>query len=192
MKSIKSIISRSNAILAMRDYNSPTPWVYDLIICLMVLIVIGIFALLGLFIIRKLRKSRADKNASLPMYNTPNSSMRNVANHRRLTITTSHQNGRKSSIYVYDEKSSLTSNPSSPPLSPDNVPEIRITFPDEQDESGRPKSGRVVVVRLGDTGVGLEPLRDEQLPAYEKEAGERFHSIDIERIGGLKEKSSWS
>jgi len=93
---------------------------------------------------------------------------------------------------VYDEKSSLTSNSSSPPLSPENVPEIRITFPDEQDESGRPKSGRVVVVRVGEHGVGLEPLRDEQLPAYEKEAGQRFHSIDMERIGGLKEKSSWS
>jgi hypothetical protein len=155
----------------------------------MVLIVIGLFALVGLFITRKLHRSR-EKKASLPMYNTPHSSKRNVANHRRLTITTG--GGRKSSIYVYDEKSSLTGNPSSPPLSPDNVPEIRITFPDEQDESGKLKSGRVVVVRVGDTSIGLEPLRDEQLPAYEKEAGQRFHSIDMERIGGLKEKSSWS
>lgn len=86
----------------------------------------------------------------------------------------------------------MASSPSSLPLSPDNVPEIRITFPDEQDEAGRPKSGRVVVVRVGETGVGLEPLRDEQLPAYEKESGERFHSLDMERIGGLKEKSTWS
>ena len=86
----------------------------------------------------------------------------------------------------------MISNPSSPPLSPDNVPEIRITFPDEQDEAGRRKSGRVVVVRVGETGVGLEPLKEEQLPAYEKETGERFHSIDMERIGGLKEKSQWS
>jgi hypothetical protein len=193
MESVNAIIARSNAILATRDYNSPpTPWVYDLIICLLTLIVIGIFAFLGLFIIRKFRNSKNEKNSSLPMYNTANSSMRNVANSRRLTITTNHHGGRKSSIYVYDEKSSLTSNPSSPPLSPNNVPEIRITFPDEQDESGRPKSGRVVIVRVGDTGVGLEPLRDEQLPAYEKETGERFHSIDMERIGGLKEKSSWS
>lgn len=86
----------------------------------------------------------------------------------------------------------MISNPSSPPLSPDNVPEIRITFPDEQDEAGRRMSGRVVVVRVGETGVGLEPLKEEQLPAYEKESGERFHSIDMERIGGLKEKSQWS
>ena len=86
----------------------------------------------------------------------------------------------------------MISNPSSPPLSPENVPEIRITFPDEQDEAGQRKSGRVVIVRVGETGVGLEPLKEEQLPAYEKESRERFHSIDMERIGGLKEKSSWS
>jgi len=86
----------------------------------------------------------------------------------------------------------MIENSSSPPLSPDSVPEIRITFPDEQDESGRRKSGRVVIVRVGEKGIGLEPVRDEQLPAYEKESGERFHSIDMDRIGGLKEKSEWS
>jgi len=77
------------------------------------------------------------------------------------------------------------------------VPEIRITFPDETDESGRPKSGRVVVVRISETGgVGLEPLHDheEQLPAYEKEVkdGQKFQSIDMNSIGGLKEKSEWN
>lgn len=86
----------------------------------------------------------------------------------------------------------MMKNPSSPPLSPENVPEIRITFPDEHDEAGRRKSGRVVVVRVGETGVGLEPLPEEQLPAYEKEVGGRFHSIDMDRIGGLKEKNEYS
>lgn len=86
----------------------------------------------------------------------------------------------------------MMSNASSPPLSPDSVPEIRITFPDEEDESGRQKGGRVVIVRVGEHGIGLEPLRDEQLPAYEKETGGRFQSIDMDRIGGLKEKSSWN
>ena len=77
--------------------------------------------------------------------------------------------------------------PSSPPLSP--VPEIRITFPDEQcEKTGRRKSGRVLVVRVGEKGVGLEPLgEDEQLPAYESEK-ERYQSLDLDRIGGLKEK----
>ncbi|KIM94897.1 hypothetical protein OIDMADRAFT_21210, partial [Oidiodendron maius Zn] len=118
----------------------------------------------------------------LPVYHEKRSS-----HHRRLTISTTP--GRGSSIYVYDEKPSLN-NPTTP-TSP--VPEIRITFPDEQDESGRPKSGRVLIVRVGETGVGLEPLHDdEQLPAYEKESKGRFQSIDIERIGGLKEKPTWS
>jgi len=85
----------------------------------------------------------------------------------------------------------MASSPTSPMHSP--VPEIRITFPDEEDKQGRRRSGRVLVVRVGESGVGLEPLHDEeQLPAYVRESGERFHSIDIERIGGLKEKSEWS
>ncbi len=178
--------------LFVRDSSSTlSPTMANLVIALMVLVIIGFIAGGGLYLIRKLRKVQAAKNATLPTYNAP-APFKNVANHRRLTITTNQSGGRSPSIYVYDEKSSLTSNPSSPPLSPENIPEIRITFPDEHDESGRPKSGRVVIVRVGEHGVGLEPLRDEQLPAYEKEAGERFHSIDMERIGGLKEKSSWS
>lgn len=192
MDSIKTIVSRGNALLSTRDPSSSlSPTMVNLVIALMVLVIIGLIALGGLYILKKLRDARAAKNATLPTYNAPKVS-KNVANHRRLTITTNQHGGRSPSIYVYDEKSSLTSNSSSPPLSPENIPEIRITFPDEHDESGRPKSGRVVVVRVGEHGVGLEPLRDEQLPAYEKEAGARFHSIDMERIGGLKEKSSWS
>jgi hypothetical protein len=191
MDSIKTIISRGNGLLVRDSSSTLSPTMVNLVIALMVLVIIGFIFGGGLYFVRKLREARAAKNATLPTYNAPNSS-KNVAHHRRFTITTSQYGGRSPSIYVYDEKSSLTSNSSSPPLSPANVPEIRITFPDEQDESGRPKSGRVVVVRVGEHGVGLEPLRDEQLPAYEKEAGERFHSIDMESIGGLKEKSSWS
>ena len=80
-------------------------------------------------------------------------------------------------------------NPNAPPHSPDNIPQIHITFPDEQDDHGRPKSGRVVVVRLGEQAatVGMAPV--EQLPAYEKEAKSQFYSIDMNHIGGLKEKN---
>jgi len=155
----------------------------DLLIALMVLIFVSLLLVGALYTIRKIRRSRAIARQQLPLHEE-----KRTSNHRRLTITAT----RASNIYVYDEKSSMISNPSSPPLSPENVPEIRITFPDEQDEAGRRKSGRVVVVRVGETGVGLEPLNEEQLPAYEKESGERFHSIDMERIGGLKEKSQWS
>jgi hypothetical protein len=155
----------------------------------MALTFMGLLIICALYVIRKVRKSSAARNQILPQYNE---SSKNTSKHRRLTITATPYRGRPSSIFVYNEKSSMISGSPSPPSSPDSIPEIRITFPDEQDESGRPKSGRVVVVRVGETGVGLEPLRDEQLPAYEKEAGGRFHSIDMERIGGLKEKSEWS
>jgi len=78
-------------------------------------------------------------------------------------------------------------NSSSPPDSP--VPEIHITFPEEEDEAGKRKSGRVVVVRISEGGgVGLEPYQ-EQLPPYQANEADRFHSLDIERMGGLKEKA---
>jgi hypothetical protein len=189
MSSLSSIMARGSAALRTREESSTamSTTVIDLIIALMVLIFISLLLVGALYTVRKIRRNRAISRQQLPMHNDS----KPISNHRRLTITASPY-GRGSSIYVYDEKSSILSSPSSPPLSPDSVPEIRITFPDEQDESGRRKSGRVVVVRVGETGVGLEPLKDEQLPAYEKESGARFHSIDIERIGGLKEKSQWS
>ena len=46
-----------------------------------------------------------------------------------------------------------------------------------------------MVVRIGDKGdVGLEPYEEEQLPAYQQREGDEFKSLDLERIGGLKEK----
>ena len=79
----------------------------------------------------------------------------------------------------------------SPPSSPKSpVPEIRITFPEEEEEGGRRKSGRVVVVRISETGgVGLEPYTDDHLPPYQNSDAERFQSLDLDRIGGLKEKN---
>ena len=75
----------------------------------------------------------------------------------------------------------------STPSSPD-VPEIRITFPEEVDETGKRTSGRVVVVKVGEHSVGMEPVREEDLPPYKREEDARFQSLDLERMGGLKEK----
>jgi hypothetical protein len=183
-----AIISRSNALIVTRDYSSPSPFLVDLVTILLVLVVVGLASLGGLWMIKRIRKTRADKKATLPLH-IGQASSKITGNRRRLTITTSRKG---SSVYVYDEKASLTSSPPSSPMSPDSIPEIRITFPDEQDEAGKSRSGRVLIVRVGETGIGLEPMREEQLPAYEKAAGSRFQSIDMERIGGLKEKSSWS
>ena len=51
------------------------------------------------------------------------------------------------------------------------------------------QSGRVVVVRVGEHSVGLEPVT-EDLPAYQRDSADRFDSLDLDRIGGLKEKDS--
>lgn len=147
----------------------------DLLISLLVLVLLALALVGSLFVIR--RKRQARKGSVLPVHNGQ------VPTHqRRLTITA----GKTDSVLVYDEKRALMENSSSPPSSP--VPEIRITFPEEEDESGKRKSGRVVVVRISDAGsVGLEPCHEE-LPPYQTTDTGRFHSLDIERMGGLKEK----
>lgn len=177
MGALSHIVTRGSALAARDGSNEMSSTVVDLLIVLLVLVFVSLVLLGAIITMRRVRKRQALARQQLPFHNE-----KSASHNRRLTISTA-----RSSIYVYDEKAPLES-----PTSPNNVPEIRITFPDEHDEAGQRKSGRVLVVRVGETSVGLEPLQDEQLPAYEKEGGARFQSIDMERIGGLKEKSSWS
>jgi hypothetical protein len=147
----------------------------DLLIALLVLILLALALVGGLLVLK--RKRQAQKDSLLPVHNgqIPTSG-------RRLTIHA----GKTDSIHVYDEKRSLMENSDSPPPSP--VPEIRITFPEEEDASGKRKSGRMVIVRISEAGsVGLEPCH-EDLPPYQTTDNGRFQSLDIERMGGLKEK----
>ena len=168
----------SSLNLVVRDDDDGlNPTMVNLLIAFLVLLFLALVLTGILMLLRSRRQSR--KEAGLPLYNEGSSS----SNRRRLTIST----GRNSqAIHVYNEKQNLMENSSSPPASPGEIPEIRITFPEEEDESGKRRSGRVVVVRVGDTGVGLEPM-DENLPPYTRSDSERFHSLDMERIGGLKE-----
>ena len=139
------------------------------------------------FLFRRYRRQQRMRNEVRPTYYD---SKHHVSgpNPRGLTIETSH-NGRSSTIYIGRDGQPMLANPNSPPHSPDNVPEIHITFPDEQDDEGKRRSGRVLVVRVGDNAtVGLEPMQEEPLPAYEKEAKNGFYSLDMDQIGGLKEK----
>lgn len=159
-----------------------------LVVILAIIVALGLVLLGVLLVLRRVRRQRMRDNGSPPQYNDvvhDNSGK----NHHRLTIET--RNGR-SSVIMYNNKGGqqpMLANPSSPPHSPDNVPEIHITFPEEEDESGKRKSGRVVVVRVGDNAtVGLEPLDEDELPAYEKESSSHFYSIDMDDIGGLREK----
>lgn len=157
----------------------------NLLISLLVLVLFALSLVAVLLVLRRRRRSNKSKS-ELPLYNNQVSK----SHHRNLTISTN----KHESVYVIDEKRDLYENSSSPPSSP--VPEIRITFPDEEDASGKRTSGRVVVVRITDKGgIGLEPCDEETLPPYQNNGTEKFQSLDLERIGGLKEKDDnkrWS
>ena len=164
--------------LVVRDESKNSTTMISLVVSLLVLVFLGLVLIGGLLFLRSMR--RAKKESELPLYTE-----KRTSNHRRLTITAAPYGKGGDSIYVYHEKQDLMANSSSPPPSP--VPEIRITFPDEVDESGKRQSGRVVVVRVGEHSVGLEPLQ-EDLPPYQRDSSDRFDSLDLDRIGGLKEK----
>ncbi|PNS13869.1 hypothetical protein CAC42_1360 [Sphaceloma murrayae] len=154
------------------------PTMSKLLVALLVLVLVGLVVSLVLLYMRHQRRKREQHDALLPQYEQSRP-MSARSNHRRLVI-------RPESSYVYHEKQAfLASSDSPPPSSP--VPEIRITLPEEVDTSGRPKSGRVVVVQVGDTSVGFAPY-DEKLPHYQTSESDRFQSLDLDRIGGLKEK----
>lgn len=167
--------------LMTRDDNSKnggaSPTMVALLASLLALLAVVMMLIGALFFIRGRRLAR--KQAGLPLYE------KRKSGHRRLTITAHPYGKGHESVVVYQEKQDLMANSSSPPASP--VPEIRITFPDEVDESGKRQSGRVVVVRVGDHSVGLEPLQ-EDLPPYQRDSSDRFDSLDLDRMGGLKEK----
>ncbi|KAI9864578.1 MAG: hypothetical protein M1813_003067 [Trichoglossum hirsutum] len=156
----------------------------NLMIVLLVLVLCGLILVAALFFLRDHRRKQKS-NEGLPMYSEKPT---NSSNHRRLTITATPYSGRPESFHVYSEKQNLIQGSLTPPLTPDSIPEIRITFPEEEDESGRRKSGRVVVVRVGESGIGLEPVEEDDLPPYQRSDSDRFHSVDLERVGGLREK----
>lgn len=190
MESLRSIVSRRGLV---DDTNSN---LVNLLIALLSLVFLAMVLLAMYLGLRRMRMKKAlldaeaQAAAGLPQYRDVSHEIKRTGNHRRLTIET--KGGRQSVIVFNRDGQPMLANPQSPPHSPDNVPEIHITFPDEEDhQTGRRKSGRVVVVRLSEgpgSNVGLEPVSDEQLPAYEKESKSQFYSIDMNQIGGLKEK----
>lgn len=147
-----------------------------------ILVAIAFCSMLGVGFIYGLRKYKDAQLAArnqLPQYNSPSHSK----NSRGLSIDPPAYSPSSNAPSYYDEKSSYASTPVSP------VPEIRITFPDDVDEQGRAVKGSVVIVKIGERGgVGLEPVRDEEaLPRYERD-GKRWEEVDMDLIGGLKEK----
>ena len=174
------------AILAARSTDAAEPTnttaMTKLLIALVVLVSSCIMLGGALYIVRRLRNSRKQES-NLPSYDSVTRSNSNRGS--RLTIQTN-----RDSTFVYSEKHGLINGSSPVAMSPDNVPEIRITFPDEDDKDGRRISGRVVVVQVGEAGVGfVRPLVEtDGPPSYQNNRPEdRFDTVDIEKIGGLKE-----
>ena len=189
MSPVRELIARSNAVLSRRDLDADSDSNSNSVMNLMITLVgVAFFALLliaALFMLRRMRRRQsATPDETLPQYNDLKHEHFDGRNANRLTIQTT--DGRSSIVVVNGRP--MLADPNSPPDSPNNIPQIHITFPDEQDDRGRRQSGRVVVVRVGDASYGLEPVKEEQLPAYEKESSNGFYSIDMDNIGGLKEK----
>lgn len=184
MPSIQHLVSaRSLAARSVDDLASDENLLNYLIV-LLGLLFLALLLISTLVVLRR-RRQRQAASQTLPTYN---GEVTGARNHNNLTIQTT-QDGRASILVINKDGQPMLANPNSPPASPDNVPEIRITFPDEQNEAGQRQNGRVVVVRVGDGGVvGLEPVREEQLPAYEKENKSQFYSVDMDQVGGLREK----
>ncbi|OAA66006.1 hypothetical protein SPI_02793 [Niveomyces insectorum RCEF 264] len=188
----RSLVNTSND----DDDDNTNAHAVTVMIALLAIVFFGLLLALSLLMLRRAkRQQQLQRMATLPQYAAAaasgNTAGASGGKGHGLTIqTTHHGHGRQSVLLFSRDGQPMLANPQSPPYSPDNVPEIRITFPDEHDETGRRKSGRVVVVRVGETAIGMEPLSDEeeQLPAYEKESKSQFYSIDIDKIGGLKEK----
>ena len=166
-------------VLVVRDGSAlygVSPTTSYLLIALIVLSILAVKLVVLLFVLRYIRRLRKNQERLPPYEEKPT----RVPNPRGLSIRTD----KRTTSIVFQEKLNLIENSSSPPPSP--IPEIRITFPEEVDESGKKQSGRVVIVRVGDHSVGLEPFH-ETLPPYQQSASDRFQSLDLERIGGLKE-----
>lgn len=178
-----SFIMNLNFInLAKRDGTPTGPALngsmLTLLIVLLALVVVALLLIAGLLFMRQ--RKRARKN-SLPRYSEKRLSNASLSSsHRRVLARPSEL------VHVNQEKLAFIHGTNTPPDSP-AIPEIRITFPDEKDDAGKRISGRVVVVRVGDHNVDLEPVTEDNLPAYAEK--ERFDSLDLDQIGGLVEKA---
>ncbi|EEQ30336.1 hypothetical protein McanMca71_002172 [Microsporum canis] len=168
MENLRAIFKRDDG--KKNNSNDLNPTLVNLLIALLAIILFTMTLVGILMLLNRRRRMQKRRQSELPLYDK-------TAHNRRLTITATSYGQ-----CVVDEKDASSGRPSSP------VPEIRITFPEEEDAAGKRTSGRVVVVRIGEKGgIGLEPC-NEDLPPYQSDSTERFQSLDLDRMGGLKEK----
>lgn len=185
MNSLKHLLPRDPPDFV--DDGTYGPGMGSLVFIFFSLVLVASVLALALICLRRKRiAARQQQNQSLlPSYHN------HSAHHRSASRSNIPTIGRNDSIFVYDEKMNLIANSSSPPSSA--VPEIRLTFPDEEGNSGQQQTGRVVVVHVTDTGsIGMAPLYQEPLPPYQRSDADRFQSLDLDRIGGLREKERFN
>jgi hypothetical protein len=160
-----------NAILRRsEDAASSNSTIVQLLTALVVISGLGLLIGGALMVVRRIKKKR--NGPTLPTHT------------RNLTVTTiPFTSSGKRTSWFGSEKRNSGSRPGTP-TSP--VPEIRITFPEEESADGKRKSGRVVVVQVGEAGAAfVRDIEPDNLPPYNK--GE-FKSVDLSKVGGLKEK----
>ena len=180
--------------LRARDAAEPpfAPAIATLLIVLLALVILGVASVGALFLLRHVRRRRRlaspqphDNIPAAPAMTSPAAFLQRKPSHKRAAAVTAaplgpvhYPSADEKAALMGGEKDSRSSSP---------VPEIRITFPDE--EGAKAGSRRSVVVTISDRGaVGLEPCRDEPAPPYQTPADGRFQSLDMERMGGLREK----
>lgn len=147
----------------------------------LILLLVLVVLLVGALLFLKHRK-RTRRPYDLPSFNKNRLSTSSVQSWHRRTRARPSQ-----SIHVFQERQLLNACSDEPPT-PTGLPEIRITFPEEEDAFGKRQSGRVVVVHVGErSSLGFEPL-NEKLPSYQQSGDSGFQSVDLERVGGLTEK----
>lgn len=160
-----------------RDDNldsSSNGLIVKLLTALVVIFGLGLFLGGVLVFIRRYKKKHAPV---LPTHTRTHS----------LTINAiPYSNTKRTSLFGFTASEKKELNQPGTPTSP--VPEIRITFPEEEGIDGKRKSGRVVIVQVGEAGAAfvrdVEP--EDDLPPYQKKG--EFAFVDLEKVGGLREK----
>src|SRR5271170_5134421 len=132
---------------------SGPPTMFKFLFPLLAFFSIGSCCAAALLILRRRRQAR--RKALLPAHT-------HLSHRRHLTISTNFDLIKSSSTHKWEDKSVVDG--SSRPTSPvTQIPELRITFPDE--DGGDEKGGRVVIVHMSDSGsVGMAPLMQDTLP----------------------------
>lgn len=133
MPAIRNLVSRSAVAPRGDDAEGFDRSTINMMIIVLSLVFLGLSVASILLYLRRSRQQRRMTSAGAPpAYKDLRPS--------HLTIETKDKHGRASMVVIGKDGEPMLSNPRSPPHSPDNVPEIRITFPDEMTTPARSRT----------------------------------------------------